>query len=92
VLTAIVPVERKAGKPLRLAPVEDGLEVEDVVVEVFVVVGHPVEERGGRQLLLVAGDDELGTAVQTTDRICFPHLGGLVEDDHVETEPGREEL
>ncbi len=47
---------------------------------------HGGEERRGRQLFLVPGDDQLPAAVDAVDGVAGQHLGRLVEDHGVEGE------
>ena len=48
-----------------------------------------LEERVGRQLLLVSGNHKLTSAINRTDGIPREHLRSLVKDDDMELEFGR---
>ena len=58
------------------------------------VVGGAVgdEERGRRELLVVAGDHELPAPQDGGDRVGGGDLGGFVEDDDVEVGQRRQQL
>ncbi len=59
------------------------------VFRIVVVVDHAVEERGGRQLLLVSGNHQLASAINRPDGIPREHLRSLVKEDDIEWKLGR---
>ncbi len=88
-----VPAQAQAAEgPGRLREVEDRFEVGGIVgvLRPLLAVVRPRrgEQVGRRQLLLVPGQDERGTAVDAVDGVAGEDLARLVEDDHVEAQVG----
>jgi hypothetical protein len=59
------------------------------IIGIVIVVDHAVEERGGRQLLLVSGNHQLASAINRSDGIPREYLRSLVKDDDIELKLGR---
>ena len=72
----------------RVAPRPQIAEAVDVF-GIVVVVDHAVEERGGRQLLLVSGHHQLASAINRPDGIPRVYMRNLVKDDDIEWKLGR---
>ena len=89
--TAVMPPQPLSRQPNRTQDIEHTFKIAEVVgvFQIVVVVDHAVEERGGRQLLLVPGNHQLASAINRTDGIPREHLRSLVKDDDIELKLGR---
>src|SRR5580692_6806988 len=90
--TAVMPAQKMRAQAGAKASVEHALEVGGLLLRgeiVFgIVITELLEEIGGRQLLVVAGDDDLLAAQDRSNGVFGANLRGLVEHHQVELDFG----
>ena len=101
-LGAVVPPQHAARHRPRLAKGQDAFHVADlrrldvryvlVILALFVARHLAVEERGRRQLLLVADHDDLLGPHDGAQAVSRPHLAGLVDQRQIERESSRPQV